>query len=372
MTNPPESRLFERDACADCGTRRGAPPYQGQCTNAWHRLAAPAAAKLHDAGCCLCGAHAAHFSLTRGEHAGAKWCGKCEDLYPTIGQLRAEITRRKSLPAPVECYGVQPSELPATLPAGTRWIDSPEFSNRRGEALEVVRLDRRTGVYCGAFSAVDNGRGVHASYIDWASTPKPSPQPERGEEIPALRCAACSKGLDGFASYTIVRDGKRAPGQYCQKCYERKERLARGEQPVPARCGAHAGGSMDRCALTEGHAGDHESDAVTPSQPSAGRGVYVCPRTGETYDLSAHGIPAEQTKPTCLDCGGATNSLFAGVCAYCVRRGTSPNERGAPQLDPAGASNLDARIASRARTEKDEEKREAWEAWETPGWDGVG
>lgn len=53
--------------------------------------------RLHETGCCLCGARSAHFSLLVGEHAGSRWCDKCEDLYPTVEQLRAEITRRKSL-----------------------------------------------------------------------------------------------------------------------------------------------------------------------------------------------------------------------------------------------------------------------------------
>lgn len=162
---------------------------------------------------------------------GENVCVFCECSKKWWGEMTREYDRRKSLipPAPSqpaeqakgEMYGTMPSELPETLPAGTRW----KLTERRyGEALTPVRLSGES-LYVGKFSdsapPQNKGMGacdtsVNACYIDWSTVPKHPPPSAVSEP----RCVDCNVDLDCAGSLTNGR---------CTACY--KKRLAAHAKP---------------------------------------------------------------------------------------------------------------------------------------------
>jgi hypothetical protein len=211
---------------------------------------------LFESGCCLCslshwrpGVSKSELSTIGAEGprelSGLKYCGDCLDSFNwNYRQMHAEITRRKALasaPKAAGLYGTQPSELPATLPAGTRWrLPTASGSAFDGGAFVTAakgRSDWDDNRYAGDCIDLDGkpflGRAIKPERICWESVPIAPPAPEQttsvnnGSDAPAR--VAPSGGDSGlltkpdpyaahaghlFASFNVTEKqvGERQPG----------------------------------------------------------------------------------------------------------------------------------------------------------------
>lgn len=198
-----EDKLFETGCCAACGSPslgdRSMPGYsefagaklcdvcgdnyvgvlETKIKNRRKSASPPAALKVGDFGTCPGGRPGVIGSF------GYVFDGE-PGAYVTMqdtGSMRVPYVLRSLRPAPApseqipdEFYGTCPedAELPATLPAGTKWMNTAS-RDYCGEALEELR--REGGCYRGRFTLGGKEHSIHpyvsAKFIDWKSVRKP-------------------------------------------------------------------------------------------------------------------------------------------------------------------------------------------------------
>lgn len=236
--------------------------------------------------CCKTGNHLVHqgyegracFGWT--DYAAAGGAGPivivpvCAGDTPVVVECNARVAIEAS--NGVRVYGTQPEVLPQTLPAGTKTIACAPCGTVA--AGSEVLLDGFVA-YRGEWP-VGARNGVHASFIDWATTPVQEEKPTCGSVCPltigALPCATCDLGAghDGY----------------------------------------HEGGE----ALHRAKWSDENSNQNTVVQLPDGRAISVVRVGGSTRpaDASTQGAPV-----LCRECSRPERPIAAttskGLCAYC-------------------------------------------------------